>query len=71
MYLYDTRNNDNEKKRFPIHGWIFPCLICGTIMGYKKSIIFEKTTFCKSKYIKIPCCKNCEIDENFILDKKL
>ena len=69
MYLYDTRNGKNEIIRFPINGWFFPCLICGIIIGSKKKIFYKKK-FLKSKYLEVPCCKYCSIDEDYIFDKE-
>jgi len=69
MYLYDTRNGKDELRRFPINGWFFPCINCRSIIGTKKDIIFKKYLFFKPKYIEIPCCKRCNIDENLVLDK--
>ena len=68
MYLYDTRNRNDEITRFPINGWLFPCLICGKIIGSKEKILYKKNFF-KLKYLEVPCCKKCRINENFILDK--
>ena len=69
MYLYDTRNGNDEIKRFPINGWLFPCLICGKIIGSKKKILYKKNIF-NSKYLEVPCCKKCTINESFIFDKE-
>ena len=67
MYLYDTRNGNDEITRFPINGWFFPCLICGKIIGSKKKILYKKNIF-YSKYLEVPCCKRCKINKNFIID---
>jgi hypothetical protein len=69
MYLYDTRNEKDEISRFPIIGWFFPCLICGKIVGSKKKILIKKKFF-NSKYLEVPCCKKCTINEKFIFDKE-
>jgi len=68
MYLYDTRNGNGEITRFPINGWLFPCLICGKIIGSKEKILYKKKFF-KLKYLEVPCCKKCKINESFIFDK--
>ena len=42
MYLYDTRIGKSEIIRFPINGWLFPCLVCGIITGSKKNYYIKK-----------------------------
>ena len=69
MYLYDTRNGKSEIIRFPINGWFFPCLVCGIITGSKKKLLYKKKFF-NSKYLEVPCCKKCTIDEAYIFDKE-
>ena len=69
MYIYDTRHDKDEITRFPIIGWFFPCFICGKIIGSNKKILYKKNFF-KSKYLEVPCCKNCIINENCIFYKE-
>ena len=57
MYLYDTRNENDELRRFPINGWFFPCIKCRSIIGTKKDIIFQNYLFFKPKYVEIPCIR--------------
>ena len=70
MYLYDTRESTNEIRRFPIHGWFFPCINCSKIIGTRKKILYKKRRFLRSKFLEVPCCKKCKLDEQFNFDKE-
>jgi hypothetical protein len=60
--MYDTRINKDQIRRFPIQGWFFPCFDCGTITGYIKIIYLKGIIF--KKYMEVPCCLNCKVDES-------
>lgn len=42
---------------------------CGIIISSNKKILYKRNFF-KSKYLEVPCCKNCSIDEDYIFDKE-